>query len=82
MRHRVRNLVYVKSPYGPAVLKLFKPPLEEACAPLALLHYGGSGAVRVIRHDSHAMLMRRAVPGNALFSRNFGVRRRLKNLSK
>src|SRR5262249_2677751 len=50
----------------PAVLKLFKPPREEARSPLALIHYGGEGAVRVIVHDEHAMLTRRAIPGTPL----------------
>jgi streptomycin 6-kinase len=60
------HIVYVQSPDGPAVLKLFKPPGEEACSPLALIHYGGEGAVRVIAHDEWAMLTRRALPGGPL----------------
>jgi streptomycin 6-kinase len=60
------HIVYVQSPDGPAVLKLFKPPWEEAHSPLALIHYGGEGAVRVIAYDEHAMLTRRAIPGAPL----------------
>jgi streptomycin 6-kinase len=59
-------IVTVQSPAGPAVLKLFKPPREEAGSPRVLAHYGGSGAVRVIAHDEEAMLMRRALPGTPL----------------
>jgi streptomycin 6-kinase len=60
------HLVYVQSPDGPAVLKLFKPPREEARSPLGLLHYGGSGAVRAIAYDEEAMLTHRALPGTPL----------------
>jgi streptomycin 6-kinase len=60
------HLVYVQSSEGPAVLKLFKPPREEARSPLGLLHYSGSGAVRVIAYDQEAMLTRRALPGRPL----------------
>jgi streptomycin 6-kinase len=59
-------IVYVQSPDGPAVLKLFKPPREEARSPLALIHFGGEGAVRAIAHDKRAMLIRRALPGTPL----------------
>jgi streptomycin 6-kinase len=60
------HIVYVQSPHGPAALKLFKPPREEARSALALIHYGGEGAVRVIAHDGQAMLTRRAIPGAPL----------------
>jgi streptomycin 6-kinase len=60
------HIVYVQSPDGPAVLKLFKPPREEARSSLALIHYGGEGAVRVIAHDEQAILTRRALPGGPL----------------
>jgi streptomycin 6-kinase len=60
------HIVYVRGPQGPAVLKVFKPPGEEARSPLALLHYGGSGAVRVIAYDAQAMLTCRACPGTPL----------------
>jgi len=60
------RILYVASPQGPAVLKLFKPPREEARSPLALRHYDGAGAVRLIAHDEQAMLTRRALPGTPL----------------
>jgi len=60
------HIVYVQSPDGPAVLKVFKPPREESRSPVALLHYGGSGAVAVIAYDEQAMLTRRALPGTPL----------------
>jgi streptomycin 6-kinase len=59
-------IIYVHSSAGPAVLKLFKPPREEAGSPLALIHYGGEGAVRVIAHDERVMLTHRALPGAPL----------------
>jgi streptomycin 6-kinase len=60
------HLVYVQSSEGPAVLKLFKPRREEARSPLGLLHYDGSGAVRLIASDEAAMLTCRALPGTPL----------------
>lgn len=60
------QIVYVQSPEGPAVLKLFKPPQEEARSSLALLHYRGESAVRVIVYDDHALLTCRALPGAPL----------------
>jgi streptomycin 6-kinase len=48
------------------VLKVPNPDSDETNAFTALLHFGGSGAVRVLEHDSGAMLLDRAMPGQHL----------------
>jgi len=48
------------------VLKIPKPDDDEANSRVALLHFNGHGAVRVIEHVMGAMLMERATPGHAL----------------
>jgi len=60
------HILFVRAPRGPAVLKVFKPPREEARSSLALRHYGGRGAVELIAFDEEAVLTRRAYPGTAL----------------
>jgi len=48
------------------VLKVPDPDSDEANSLAALLHFGGSGAVRVLEHDAGAMLLERAMPGRPL----------------
>jgi streptomycin 6-kinase len=48
------------------VLKIPNPDNDEANSLAALLHFDGSGAVRVLEHNSGAMLLERAVPGEPL----------------
>ena len=59
------HVVFVASPFGPAVLKLFRPPYEEAKSSGALLHFGAN-APRVYHFTEHALLMERIVPGTRL----------------
>jgi streptomycin 6-kinase len=63
------HILFVRAPQGPAVLKVFRPPREEARSSLALRHYGGRGAVSVIASDDEGVLTRRAHPGTALSDR-------------
>ena len=60
------HILFVRGPHGPAVLKVFKPPREEARSSLALRHYGGHGAVPILAFDEEAVLTRRVNPGTAL----------------
>jgi len=60
------HILFVRGPQGPAVLKVFKPPREEARSSLALRHYGGRGAVPVLAFDEEAVLTRRVRPGTVL----------------
>jgi streptomycin 6-kinase len=60
------HILFVRSLHGPAVLKVFKPPREEAGSSLALRHYGGRGAVPLIAFDEEAVLTRRVHPGTVL----------------
>jgi streptomycin 6-kinase len=48
------------------VLKLPNPDADEAHSAKALMHFGGSGAVRVLAHAHGAMLLERATPGRPL----------------
>jgi streptomycin 6-kinase len=48
------------------VLKVPNPDEDEANSLTALLHFGGHGAVRVLEHESGAMLLERAIPGSPL----------------
>jgi streptomycin 6-kinase len=50
-----------------AVLKLFIPDLENRHEALALLHYDGRGAVRLLDHDEGVLLLERARPGTSLW---------------
>jgi streptomycin 6-kinase len=59
-------LVFVRAGGAPAILKLPKAGSEERLNPLALKHYGDRAAVRVLRRDAQAFLMKRAVPGTEL----------------
>lgn len=53
------ELYQVDSPTGPAVLKIFSAAAIEAAArsTSALQHYGGGGAVRLLRHGEGAQLL-------------------------
>lgn len=48
------------------VLKIPCPENDETHSLAALLHFAGSGAVRVLEHGSGAMLLERAIPGRPL----------------
>jgi streptomycin 6-kinase len=48
------------------VLKIPHPDEDEANSLAALLHFDGSGCVRVLDHDRRAMLLERAIPGRPL----------------
>lgn len=50
-----------------AVLKLFIPDVENRHEALALLHYDGRGAVRLLDHDDGMLLLERARPGTSLW---------------
>ncbi len=52
----------------PAVLKLNKPEAESAQEGEALAHWGGAGAVLLLRQDveRHALLLERCEPGSPL----------------
>ena len=58
-------IVFVGSPAGPAVLKLFRPPYEEAASSRALLHFGDI-APRIFQFTDRALLMERIMPGTPL----------------
>lgn len=59
------HIVFVGSRFGPAVLKLFRPPYEEARSSAALLHFGDVGP-RVFQLSDRALLMERIRPGTPL----------------
>jgi len=48
------------------VLKIPRPENDETHSLAALLHFAGSGAVRVLEHGPGAMLLERAIPGRPL----------------
>jgi len=52
----------------PATLRLLTGDSDEASAARALRHFGGHGAVKVLREDRRAVLLQRAVPGTPLSS--------------
>lgn len=67
------HIVFVTSPFGPAVLKLFRPPYEEARSSSVLAHLGDI-APHIYRSTDRALLMERLQPGTPLAALSRGGR--------
>jgi streptomycin 6-kinase len=62
-------IAFVRQHGEPRALKIFAPNSDETNAAAVLAHYGSHGAVRVLGHSAHALLLERVEPGLSLTGR-------------